>query len=71
MKEILAQPKFSNAQLEILRLFKENLSDEKLIKLRRILSNFLLDEVFKEAEKVAKERDYDDEMLIKIVRGDV
>ena len=71
MKEILAQPKFSNAQLEILRLFKENLSDEKLIKLRRILSNFLLDEVFKEAEKVAKERGYDDEMLIKIVRGDV
>ena len=71
MKDVLMQPKFSNAQLEILRLFKENLSDEKLIKLRRILSNFLLDEVFKEAEKASMDRGYNEETLNKIVRGDV
>lgn len=71
MTEVLALPKFSNAQLEILRLFKENLPDDKLLKLRRILANFLLDEVFKEAEKTAIERGYNDEMLNKIVRGDV
>ena len=51
MTNVLAQPKFSNAQLELLRLFRENLPDEKLAKLRRILANFLLDEVFREAEK--------------------
>ena len=71
MTDVLAQPKFSNAQLELLRLFKENLPDEKLAKLRHILANFLLDEVFREAEKTAIERGYDDEMLNKIVRGDV
>ena len=71
MTTVLAQPKFSNAQLELLRLFRENLPDEKLAKLRRILTNFLLDEVFKEAEKTAIERGYDGEMLNKIVRGDV
>ena len=71
MTEILAQPKFSNAQLEILRLFKENLSEDKLKELRRILANFLLDDVLKEAEKAAIERGYDAEMLNKIVRGDV
>ena len=71
MTEILAQPKFSNAQLEILRLFKENLSEDKLKELRRILANFLLDDVLKEAEKAAIERGYDNEMLNKIVRGDV
>ena len=71
MTEILAQPKFSNAQLEILRLFKENLPEDKLKELRRILANFLLDDVLKEAEKAAIERGYDDEMLNKIVRGDV
>ena len=71
MTNVLAQPKFSNAQLELLRLFRENLPDEKLAKLRRILANFLLDEVFKEAEKTTIERGYDGEMLNKIVRGDV
>ena len=71
MTEILAQPKFSNAQLEILRLFKENLSEDKLKELRRILANFLLDDVLKEAEKASIERGYDNEMLNKIVRGDV
>ena len=71
MAEVFVQPRFSNAQLEILRMFKENLSDDKLIKLRRVLANFLLDEVLKEAEKTAIERGYDKEMLNKIVRGDV
>ena len=51
MTEILAQPKFSNAQLEILRLFKENLSEDKLKELRRILANFLLDDVLKKRKK--------------------
>lgn len=71
MENVLAQPKFSNAQLEILRLFKENLPEEKLVKLRRILANFLLDEVFKEAENAALKRGFDQETLHKIVSGDV
>jgi hypothetical protein len=71
MKDIIAQPKFTNAQLEILRLFRENLSEEKLAKLRRVLANFLLDEVFKEAENAASKRGFDQEMLHKIVKGDV
>ena len=58
MTNVLAQPKFSNAQLELLRMFKENLPDEELTKLRRILANFLLDEVFKEAERTAIDSGY-------------
>ena len=71
MNDVIAQPKFTNAQLEILRLFRENLSEEKLAKLRLILSNFLLDEVFKEAENAALKRGFDQETLNKIVSGDV
>lgn len=71
MTEVFVQPKFSNAQLEILKLFKEDIPTAQLEQLRRILFNFLLDNVLKEAEITAKERHYDDEMLQKIVRGDV
>ncbi len=69
MREVFVQPKFSNAQLEILKLFKEDIPTAQLEQLRRILFNFLLDNVLKEAETTAKERRYDDEMLQKIVRG--
>ena len=69
MREVFVQPKFSNAQLEILKLFKEDIPTAQLEQLRRILFNFLLDDVLKEAETTAKERRYDDEMLQKIVRG--
>ena len=71
MTETLLQPKFSNAQLEILRLFKEDLPEDKLANLRRVLANFLLDQVLEEASKTANERGYDEAFFQKIVRGDV
>ncbi len=64
------QPNFSNAQLELLGLFKENLSEDKLRDLRKVLANFMLDQVLEEAKKVSEERHYDNELLKKLVRGD-
>ena len=63
-------PQFTNAQLELLGLFKENLPDEKLFVLRRILSNFMLDQVLEEAQKTSESRKYNNDLLEKLVRGD-
>ena len=71
MAQITLQPHFSNAQLELLRLFKEDLSDAQLRDLRLLLSNFMLQQVLKSAEKVATKKGYDQDFLAKIVRGDV
>ena len=43
MTNATLQPKFSNAQLELLGLFKENLPEETLLQLRSVLANFMLD----------------------------
>jgi hypothetical protein len=65
------QPRFSNGQLELMRLFKEDVSEEQLQELRKILANFLLDNVLKEAQKASYEKGYDADFLQKIVSGDV
>jgi hypothetical protein len=71
MTQIALQPHFSNAQLELLRLFKEDLSDAQLRDLRLLLSNFMLQQVLKAAEKATELKEYDQDFLAKIVRGDV
>jgi hypothetical protein len=68
---VILQPNFSNAQLELLGLFKENLSEDKLKNLRKVLANFMLDQVLEEAKKTSEQRQYDDDLLKKLVRGDV
>jgi hypothetical protein len=65
------QPKFSNAQLELLGMFKEDLSEERLVALRKVLANFMLDQVLEAAKKTSAERQYTNELLEKIIRGDV
>ena len=71
MTNATLQPKFSNAQLELLGLFKENLPEETLLQLRSVLANFMLDQVLKEAQKTSSERNYSNDLLAKLVRGDV
>jgi hypothetical protein len=70
MAQITLQPHFSNAQLELLRLFKEDLSDAQLRDLRLLLSNFMLQQVLKAAEKATELKGYDQDFLATIVCGD-
>jgi hypothetical protein len=69
MAQIALQPHFSNAQLELLRLFKEDLSEAQLRDLRLLLSNFMLQQVLKTAERDAQLKGYDQDFLAKIVHG--
>jgi hypothetical protein len=62
MQPPLKQP-FSNAQLELLKVFSINLSDEQLLALKKHLSNFLLDEAIKQADKVWDENNWTEETV--------
>lgn len=49
-------PKLSNLQLELLKIFSRNISDEQLLEIKGILSKYFADKATDEFEKLAKER---------------
>lgn len=50
----------TNLQMELLDLFTLQLPDQQLMELRRIISLYLLEQARDEADKVWKEKGYDE-----------
>ena len=56
-------PALSNAQLEILKLFHENQSQEELYEIKQLLSQYLANKLMKEIEKESLEKGYTPEII--------
>jgi hypothetical protein len=53
--EMDAQP-LSNLQLELLKLYSTNLSQQDLVELKRLLANYFAQKAIKEADKIWDEK---------------
>lgn len=56
-------PALNNAQLELLKLFNCDLSDEEIGEVKQILSEYLAKRLITEVDKEAKERGYTPEIV--------
>lgn len=65
------KPPFSNLQMEILRLFAEDVPDYDLLEIKKMIAKYFFDKAATEAEQVWQERGYDDAFLQKIVNGEI
>ncbi len=48
--------KLSNLQLELLKIFSRNISDEQLLEIKSLLAHYFAEKVDKEFEKLEKEK---------------
>ena len=48
----------NDIQIELLRMFANNLPDEYIIEFKKVLADFLLEKMFNEADRVWDERGY-------------
>ncbi|MFK7946004.1 MAG: hypothetical protein AB8G11_00320 [Saprospiraceae bacterium] len=53
----------SNMQLELLKLYSNNVSDEDLLAIKRLLAKFFMQKAIKEADKVWDEKGYTNETM--------
>ncbi len=60
---IAATHKFSNVQLELLRLYSNNVSDETLLEIRDVLSRFFAEKASNEMDKLWNERGWSNETM--------
>jgi hypothetical protein len=56
-------PVFSNAQMEIIKLFRRERSEEELFELKQVLSNFLAKKLTDAVDEIAKEKGYTPEIM--------
>lgn len=61
------QPPLSNVQVELLKLFSTNVSNEDLVVIRKMIANYLLEKARDKADKIWGEKDYTDEKLLTMV----
>jgi hypothetical protein len=59
-----AQP-LSNVQLELLKLYSTNLSQQDLVELKRLLANYFAQKAIKEADKIWDEKGFSNEDMKK------
>ena len=60
----------NSAQIELLKLFANGFPDEYLVELKKILTNFLVEKILSEGDKVWDERTYTKETFDKFVEND-
>lgn len=61
--ETQASQKLSNLQLELLKLYAMNVSDEELRDIKRMLAKYFMERAMDEADKVWDERGYTNELM--------
>lgn len=59
-----SQP-FSNIQLEILKLFADNVADEDLVAIKELISRYFLEKAKDEADKIWEAKRMDAQKIIK------
>ncbi len=57
------------AQAEILRLFAKGFPNEYLVELKKLISDFLIDKILNEGDKIWNERGYTKETFEKLVQN--
>lgn len=53
----------SNIQLELLKLYANNVSEQDLLAIKRLLAKFFMQKAINEADKVWDEKGYTDETM--------
>jgi DNA primase large subunit len=61
--EFQTSQKLSNLQLELLKLYAMNVSDEELRDIKRMLVKYFMERAMDEADKVWDERGYTNELM--------
>lgn len=54
------QPALSNIQVELLKLYESNVSDETLLEMKKVLAKFFLEKARQQADSVWEEKNYSD-----------
>ena len=62
--------KLSNLQLELLKVFSHNISDDELLDIRRMLAQYFMKRAIKAADKVWNEKGYSNELMNKWLKED-
>ncbi len=60
----------NSAQIELLKLFVNDFPDEYLEELRKLLSNFLVEKILNEGDRIWEENKYTKETFDKFVEND-
>lgn len=63
-QEAISQP-FNNAQLELLKLFSDNIPEEDLVAIKELISKYFLEKAKNEADRIWEERGLDSDELLK------
>ncbi len=53
----------SNLQLELLKIYATNVSDEDLLAIKRMLAKFFMEKAIQRADKIWEERGYTNEQM--------
>ena len=56
-------PQFSNMQLELLRLYSRNLSDEELGEIKQLLARYFAGKLSRRADQMWEEKDWTNEKM--------
>jgi hypothetical protein len=66
----IKQP-LTNVQLELLKIFSHQLSDNELVDLKKILVSFFSKRLIKEADRVWEEKGWDEQEVEKILNSKI
>lgn len=66
MQQIVKQP-FTNVQLELLKVFSHQISDQELVELRKMLALFFAQRLVQQADKVWAEKQWTDQDVDKML----
>ena len=66
-----ASPPLSNLQAELLRLYANNVSEEDLSAIKRLISDFFAERTIQAADKTWHERSYSNQTMDEWLKGDL
>lgn len=67
----VASPPLSNLQVELLRLYVNDVSEEDLLAIKQLINDFFADKATQAADKVWDERGYSNETMEQWLRTDL
>lgn len=67
MNDISVKQPLSNVQLELLKSFTHQLTDDELIELKRVLAHFFANRLMNEADKAWDENNWTEDDMIKML----
>ncbi len=68
-ENISNSPKLNSLQISLLRLFSQNLSDEKTVEIRKLMMSYFDEQLKTELEMVIEEKGYTSEDYHKMLNG--